>query len=117
MSSSLPTLVCRGGGLAFQSVAKADLLSDHFDSKQSRETVDIPPTCHPSHSFKTFAFRSSEVRTILLDFGPYGGCDPLGIFDFSEENMFLLPISVWCFGCFIWVVSLLARDTPMSPQY
>ena len=42
-SSSLPSLVS-------ESVGKADLLSDHFDSKQSREAVDLPPTCHPSPS-------------------------------------------------------------------
>ena len=50
-----------------ESVGKADLLSDHFDSKQSREAVDLPLTCHPSPSFTTFAFRSSEVRRLLVD--------------------------------------------------
>ena len=30
------------------SVGKADLLSDHFDSKQSRESVDMPLTCNVS---------------------------------------------------------------------
>ena len=71
-SSSLPPLVSEGG--------EADLLSDHFDSKQSREAVDLPLTCHPSPSFTTFAFRSSEVRRLLLDLDPYGGTDPLGMF-------------------------------------
>ena len=28
-----------------ESVGKADLLLDHFDSKQSREAVDLPLTC------------------------------------------------------------------------
>ena len=36
-------------------------------------------TCHPSPSLTTFAFRSSEVRRLLLDLDPYGGTDPLGI--------------------------------------
>ena len=36
-------------------------------------------TCHPSPSFTTFAFRSSEVRRLLLDLDPYGGTDPLGM--------------------------------------
>ena len=40
-SSSLPPLVSTGGGLVCKSVGKADLLSDHFDSKQSREAVDL----------------------------------------------------------------------------
>ena len=79
-SSSLPPLVSEGGGLVCESVGKADLLSDHFDSKQSRETVDLPITCHPSPSLTPFAFRSSEVRHLLLDLDPYGGPDPLGMF-------------------------------------
>ena len=41
--SSLPPLISEGGGLVYESVSKADLLSDHFDSKQSREAVDLPP--------------------------------------------------------------------------
>ena len=31
-----------------ESLGKADLLSDHFDSKQFTEVVDLPLTCHPS---------------------------------------------------------------------
>ena len=79
-SSSLPLLVSEGGGLVCESVGKADLLSDHFDSKQSGEAVDLPLTCHPSPSFTTFAFRSSEVRRLLLELDPYGGTDQLGMF-------------------------------------
>ena len=79
-SSSLPLLVSEGGGLVCESVGKGDLLSNHFDSKQSREAVDLPFTCHPSPSLTTFAFRSSEVRRLLLDLDPYGGTDPLGMF-------------------------------------
>ena len=63
-----------------ESVGKADLLSDRFDSKQSRDAVDLPLTCHPSpYSLTTFAFRSSEVRRVLLDLDSYGGTDPLGM--------------------------------------
>ena len=79
-SSSLPPLISEGGGLVCELVGKADLLSDHFDSKQSREVVDLPLTCHPSPSLTTFAFRSSEVRRLLLDLDQYGGTDPLGMF-------------------------------------
>ena len=66
-SSSLPPLVSPGGGLVCESVGKADLLSDYFDSKQSRESVDLLVTCHPSPSLITFAFRSSEVKHLLLE--------------------------------------------------
>ena len=79
-SSSLPPLVREGDGLVCESVGKADLLSDHFDSDQSRETVELSLTCHLSPSLTTFAFRSSVVRRLLLDLDPYGGTDPLGIF-------------------------------------
>ena len=47
---------------------------------QSREAVDLPLTCHPSPSLSTFAFRSSEVRHLLLNLDPYGGIDPFGMF-------------------------------------
>ena len=80
-SSSLPPLVSDGGGLMCESVGKADLLSYHFDCKQSRESVDLSLTCYPSPSLTTFAaFRSREVRSLLLDLDPYGGTDPLGMF-------------------------------------
>ena len=42
-SSSLPPLVSEGDGLVCESVSKADLLSDNFDSKQSMEAVYLPP--------------------------------------------------------------------------
>ena len=82
-SSSLPVLVSEGGDWCV-SLGKADLLSNHFDSKQSRDAVDLPLTCHPSPS-TTFAFRSREVRSLLLD--PNGGTDPLGMFpDFLRRT-------------------------------
>ena len=40
-SSSLPPLVSESGGLVCESVGKTDLLSDHFDSKQFRDAVDL----------------------------------------------------------------------------
>ena len=50
-----------------ESVGNADLLLDHFDSKQSREAVELSLTCHPSPSLTTFVFRLSEVKHLLLD--------------------------------------------------
>ena len=76
----MPPLVSDCGRLVCESVGTVDLLSDHFDSKQSREAVDLPLTCHPSPSLTTFASRSSEVRCLLLDLDPYGGTYPLGMF-------------------------------------
>ena len=44
------------GVLMCETVGKADLLLDHFENKQSRETVDLLLTCHSSQSLITFAF-------------------------------------------------------------
>ena len=68
--------------LVVESVGNADLLSDHFDSKQSREAVDLPLTCHPSPSLTTFVFMSNVVKRLLLDLDHYGGTDPFGMFPF-----------------------------------
>ena len=70
-SSSLPPRVSEGGAMVRESVGKADLLSDHFVSKQSREALDLLLTCHPSPRLTTFVFRSSEVRHLLLDLDPF----------------------------------------------
>ena len=61
----------KGGGLVCESVGKAEILSAHFDGKQSRDPVDLPYTCHPSPSLTTFAFRSREVKRLLLDLDSY----------------------------------------------
>ena len=46
----LPPHVSEGGGLVCGSVVIVDLLSNHFDSKQSREAVDLQLTHLPSIS-------------------------------------------------------------------
>ena len=78
--SSLPSLIGAGGGLVYESVGKADMLSGHFDGKQSRDPVDLQSTCHPSPSLTTFALKSREVKRLLLDLDDYGGTNPLGMF-------------------------------------
>ena len=43
-------------------------------------------------SVTSFAFRSSEVRRLLLELDPYGGSDPLGIFPlFLKRTDVLAP--------------------------
>ena len=120
LSSSLQPLVGGGGGLVCESVDKADLLLDHFDGKQSRESVDLPLTCYRSQSLTSFALRSSEVRRLLLDMDPYGGSDPLGMFPLFLKRTadVQAPVLVQCFGSlFVWAVSWLAGDRPMSPLF
>ena len=93
MSLPLSPLVGGDGGLVSQSVGKADLLSDYFHSRQSRESVDLLLTCHLSPRFTTFAFRSSEVKRLLLDLDPYGAVTHWVCFLFflRELQMFWPP--------------------------
>ena len=84
--SSLPPRSEAGGGLVCESVGKADMQSAHFDGEQSRDPVDLPSTCYPSPSLTTFAFRSREVKRLLMDLDSYGGTDTLGMFPLFEEE-------------------------------
>ena len=77
---SLHPLIGAGGGLVCESVWKADMLSAHFDGKQSRDPVDLPSTCHPFPCGTTIAFRSREVKRLLPDLDSYGITDPSGMF-------------------------------------
>jgi len=56
------------------------LLSTWFDSKQSRDVVRVPLTCHPRPAFCGIAFRAREVERYLKDLDPKGGVDPSGCF-------------------------------------
>ena len=90
-SSSLQPIVSEDGGLMYESVGNADLLSDHFDSKQSREASNLPLTCYPYPGLTDFAFRSREVRRLLLDLDPYGGTDPLDMFPLFRTGDVMAP--------------------------
>ena len=66
----------------------------------------------------TFAFRSSEVKRLLLDLDPYGGTDPLGMFPLFLKRMAdVLAPRLSVVFVFVWVVSLLAGDRSMSPKF
>ena len=91
LSTSLPLLVGEGGGLVCESVGKADLLSDRFDGK-SRESVDLPFTCHPSLRLTSFAFRSSEVRRLVLDLDLIGALTHWVCFLFFLRELMFWPL-------------------------
>ena len=40
----------------------------------------MPQLCFPEAELTTFAFRSGEVKKLLLELDPYGGAGPDGIF-------------------------------------
>ena len=46
----MPPLISEVGGLVCESVGKADLLSDHFDSKHSREAIVLQLSPQDLHS-------------------------------------------------------------------
>ena len=100
LSSSLPLLLGLGGELVCESVGKADRLT-------------------------TFVFRWSEVIRLLLDLDPYRCTDPFSMFPlFLKRTVHVLAVCLYgicvskCFGgLFVWVVSQLTGDRPMSPQF
>ena len=48
--------------LFFDPPGKAELLSTWFDSKQLRDIVELPQTCHTRPEFCSIAFRAREVE-------------------------------------------------------
>ena len=107
-------------------VGKADLLSDHFDGKQSWECVDLPLPCYPSPRLTSFTFRQNDVKRLLLDLDPYRALTYSVCFlFFLRELLIFWPLVIVCQydgvgmagfcpacfgGLFVWVVSWLAGD-------
>ena len=78
--SDIPPLCSPGCAFVSDPAGKAELLSMWFDSKQSRDIVELPQTCHPRPAFCGIAFRAREVERHLLDLDPNGGVDTSGCF-------------------------------------
>ena len=96
------------------------MLSAQFDGKQSRGPEDLPSTCYPSPSLTTFAFRSPEVKRLLLDLDSYGGTNPLGIFPLFLKRTaeVLAPRFTVVFRRLLrWVAFLFAGEWLMSPEF
>ena len=114
----MPPLIREGGGLACELVGMADLLLDHFDSKQSREAVDLLLTCLPSPSLTTFAFRLSEVKRLTWTWTLVVALTHWVCFLFFLRELIMLwpHVLVKCFGgLFVWVVSRLAGEANVTP--
>ena len=93
VDSSVPPLVKPDGCITHCPIEKATLFADVFDSKQSNEKLSIPLSCFPESKLNCFAFRSSEVKKLLLDLDSYGSVDPNGIFPlfFIKTAGFMAP--------------------------
>ena len=81
MDVAVPPLLRPNGSLTHCPKEKAALFADVFDGKQSNDSLSMPQSCFPEAEL-TFAFRSGEVKKLLLELDPYGGTGPDGIFPF-----------------------------------
>ena len=77
---SIPPLLKPDGSITYNPLDKATILADSFNSKQSRVEIQLPHSCHPLPVFKSFAFKSSEIKHLLSGLDAYGGTDPNGLF-------------------------------------
>ena len=68
--------IARGGLMYNMPRLGVSLVSE---ARMFRGDENIPFVCHPSPSLTTFAFRSQEVRRLLLILGSRGGTDPSGM--------------------------------------
>ena len=59
--SDIPSLCSLCCALISDPAGKAELLSAWFDSKQSRDIVELHQICHPRPAFRGIAFREREV--------------------------------------------------------
>ena len=90
---TIPPLLKQDGSLCHNPKEKAELLANVFDSKQNRESVNLPPSCFPEPKLTTIAFRSRTVKKFLMDLDTFGGTDPNGFFPlfFKKTSEFLAP--------------------------
>ena len=63
--SDISPLCSSGGALVSDPAGKAELLSTWFDSKQSRDIVELPQSCHRRPALCGIAFRAREVERHL----------------------------------------------------
>ena len=76
----IPPLLKPDGSLTHCPREKATLFSNVFEEKQSAVEINLPQSCHPEAKLSTLAFRSQEIKKLMLNLDPYGGSGPDGIF-------------------------------------
>ena len=80
IDSSVPPLLKPDGAVTHCPEAKATLLADMFDCKQSNEKLSMPDSCFPEAKLNSIAFRSREIKNLILDLDVYGGVDLMAFF-------------------------------------
>ena len=90
---AVPPLLRPDGFLTHCPKEKATLFVDVLESKQSNASLTMPQSCFPETELITFAFRSGEVKKVLLEFDPYSGAGPDSIFPlfFIKTTNYLAP--------------------------
>ena len=83
----MPPLIKANGTAVFCPKVKAELLADVFDSKHCREPLVLPQSCFPEPKLCSVAFRSREVKNLLLNLDIHGGIDPNAIFPISFKRL------------------------------
>ena len=88
-----PPLLKPDGTLAHNPREKAALFADVFDGKQCGDELSMPLTCFPEAKLIKIAFRSRELKNLLMELDVYGGAGPDGIFPmfFVKTADFLAP--------------------------
>ena len=66
----MPPILRPDGSLAHYPTENAALFADVFDNKQSNDSLTMPQSCFPETELTTFAFRSGEVKKLLLELDP-----------------------------------------------
>ena len=61
----MPPLLKPDGSITHSPEAKATLLADVFDGKQSNENLTLPDSCFPEPRLNKLAFRSSEMKKVI----------------------------------------------------
>ena len=89
----IPPLLKPDGSLTDCPREKAALFANVFDEKQSAEVLTLPLSCHPEPKLTSMAFRSREIKKLMLNLDSYGGSGPDGIFPlfFVKTAHFLAP--------------------------
>ena len=89
--SDISPLCSPGGALISDPAGKAELLSAWFDSKQSRDIVELLQTCHPRPAFCGIAFRVREDERHLLNLALNGTwCGPVWLLPYVIFRRLLL---------------------------
>ena len=80
VDSTIPALFKPDGSVTYIPQEKAELLLSAFNLKQNDKVLNLPIGCHPEPVLNSLAFRSSELKKLLLDLDQAGSVDPDGLF-------------------------------------